>query len=70
MFNRPHGERVWGVMYELARIAGLAVMPVGCGTCVADETLLVRLPEDIPQPVVVVRSGAELIEAVRSVSRR
>ena len=66
MFSRPAGQQVWDLMYDLALVGGLAVMPVGCGTGVVDEATLAELPESIPQPVRVVRSGADLIDLVRS----
>lgn len=66
LFSRPAGPLVWDLIYDLAMVGGLAVMPVGCGTGVVDAAVLAELPESIPQPVRVVRSGADLIGLVRS----
>jgi hypothetical protein len=66
MINHASGRAVWDLMFELARAAGFVVMPVGCGTCVVSEAARAELPEGVPEPVVTVRSGADLLRAVES----
>ena len=53
-------------MFELARAAGFAVMPVGCGTCVVSEASKGDLPSDVPGPVFDIASGADLLAVVQS----
>jgi hypothetical protein len=64
MFNHIGGRAAWHLIYEVAKVAGFAIMPVGCGTLVPDETLREQLPADVPTPVMVVRSGAEILAAI------
>ena len=66
MFNHASGRAVWNVMFELARAAGFAVLPIGCGTCVVDEAHRDRLPAGMPEPIHLVTSGAELLSVVTS----
>jgi hypothetical protein len=66
MFTHASGVEVWDVIVDVARAAGWVVMPVGCGTCVVDEAQRAGLPEFVPEPVVTVRSGAELIAAIKA----
>lgn len=66
MFSRPSGSDVWDVMFDIARAARFVVMPLGCGTCLADDSIRASLPEDIPQPVTLVRSGADILRIVTS----
>jgi hypothetical protein len=66
MFVNPQGLVIWDVMVDIAKAAGFVVMPIGCGTCIVDERIVSDLPEGIPKPVVMVRSGAELAAVARS----
>jgi hypothetical protein len=65
MINHASGRAIWDVMFELARIGGYAVMPVGCGTCITDATDPSDLPAEVPGPTVVVHSGQHLLEVVQ-----
>jgi hypothetical protein len=64
MMNHASGRAVWDVMFELARIGGYAVMPVGCGTCITDDLDPSQLPAEVPHPIKVVRSGQDLLDVV------
>jgi hypothetical protein len=64
MINHASGRAIWDVMFELARLGGYAVMPVGCGTCVTEATDPSDLPAEVPEPIVVVRSGQDLLKVV------
>lgn len=33
MFNHVIGDAIWSVMFDVARLTGYAVTPVGCPTC-------------------------------------
>ena len=55
---------IWDVMFELARIGGYAVMPVGCGTCITEAVDPSDLPAEVPHPITVVHSGQELLDVV------
>jgi hypothetical protein len=64
MINHASGRAVWDVMFELARIGGYAVMPVGCGTCITEAVDPSHLPAELPGPITVVRSGQDLLDVV------
>jgi hypothetical protein len=60
------GEQVWDLVVEAARAAHLLIFPPGHGTCVADEAMLDHLPPYLPEPVQVVRSGADLRHVIEA----
>jgi hypothetical protein len=60
------GEQVWDLVVEAARAAHLLIVPPGLGTCVADEEMLGHLPANLPEPVQVVRSGADLRHVIEA----
>ncbi len=64
MINHASGGSVWDVMYRLAVAGRFAVLPVGCGRASSMKRWAGGLPDDVPQPVVVVGSGADLRVAV------
>jgi hypothetical protein len=64
MVNHAGGRAIWDVFYELAAKASLAIMPVGCPTCVASEAGLRDLPEELRKEARVVRDGAELLASL------
>lgn len=66
MFNHVDGRAAWDVIYAVAEAAGFVVMPVGCGTLLVDEALRHELPEGIPEPVHVIRSGANILSAIHT----
>ena len=66
MINHASGLVVWDVMYELARVGGYAIMPVGCPTCVTSEDGLCDLPEGLGDDAKVISSGADLLSVIRS----
>ena len=65
MINHASGRDVWNLVYELAQSAGLAVMPVGCPTCVTDKDALEQLPPELASSAVVVSSGEELLLVIQ-----
>jgi hypothetical protein len=66
MMNHASGREIWDVMFELARVAGYAVMPAGVGTYVADVGAIDNLPSGVPKPIVVIASGHELLAAIEA----
>ena len=66
MFNRIGGEQAWQLMYEVARDAGLAIMPVGCATCICTAEQERDLPPELRDQVRVVQSGADIVRAIGS----
>jgi hypothetical protein len=64
MINHASGRAVWDLMYDIARAGAFAVMPVGCGTCVLEGSFATALAVGMPEPIVMVRSGADLLTAV------
>lgn len=66
MINHASGRAIWDVMFDLARVGGFAVMPVGCGTCITPSTRPSDLPPEVPGPIRVVASGAELLGVVET----
>ena len=66
MINHASGRAIWDVMFELAQVGGFAVIPVGCGTCITPSINPTDLPSEVPRPISVVASGAELLAVVES----
>jgi hypothetical protein len=64
MFNHAGGRRVWDLMFEVA-LAGKFPVMMDVGTAVADEALIAHLGEGVPEPIVVIASGADLLELVQ-----
>ncbi len=65
MWNHVAGTHAWNLMYEVAREAGLVIMPVGCPTCVCRPEQVEDLPVELRDPVRVVKSGADVLRAIR-----
>lgn len=66
MANHISGDQPWDLLVEGAREAGWVIMPGGCSTCITDEAQREHLPDSLPDVVVLVSSGAELLRAIRS----
>jgi hypothetical protein len=64
MFAHASGRRVWDVMFEVARAGDWAIIPVGCPTCVPTSRMIAELPDELRKDVVVVDSGADVIDVV------
>jgi hypothetical protein len=64
LVSRPSGQRVYELLVEVATIAGWAIMPVGCATCVTDEAMIRDLPAELSDDVVLVRSGDDLMDVI------
>jgi hypothetical protein len=60
MFNRISGRAIWSVIFDVARLAGFAVMPVGCSTCVPPGMAVRDLPDDLATDVQTVATGDDL----------
>ena len=69
MINHASGTAVWDLIYDLAQSAGLAVMPVGCPTCVTDNHALSDLPPELASSAIIVSSADELLLVVGGVDR-
>lgn len=63
MVNHASGRAIWDVLFELSLRGGLAVMPVGRPSAVADPTLRGELPEGA-LPAEIVGSGADIFHLV------
>ena len=70
LINHASGRAIWDLIYELAQSAGMAVMPVGCATCVTDEDVLVGLPHELAMSAIIVSSADELRLAISGVKQR
>ncbi len=64
MANKISGEGAWEIVVQAARAAGLAIMPVGCPTCVTSESTTADLPAELASDVRLVETGAELRSVV------
>lgn len=66
MCNHVGGRTAWDVIYSVAAAARFVVMPVGRGTLLVDETMRRELPVGIPEPVLPIRSGADILSAIET----
>ena len=66
MVSHVSGEQAWDFLADVARQAGLAIMPVGCPVAVIGECLLDDLPDELRDDELVVASGAQLLDLIRS----
>ena len=41
-------------------------MPVGRGTCITEATEMSDLPDAVPEPITVIRSGQDLLDVVEN----
>lgn len=64
MVKHTAGREIWDLLHRVAAAAGFVVMPVGCGMLLPPGFDRQSLPEGVPDPVVEVRSGAEIIAAI------
>lgn len=69
LINHASGRAIWDLIYELAQSAGLAVMPVGCPTCVTDKNAFNELPPELAASAIVVSSADDLRLVVSGVNR-
>jgi hypothetical protein len=65
MFNHVSGEHAWQIMYDVARMVGLTIMPVGCPVLICDDSMFSDLPQDLRGDVRTVESGADVLRAIR-----
>jgi hypothetical protein len=66
MVNHAAGGQIWGLIVTVATAAGWVIMPVGCPVCVVADEQAADLPDELRTDVVVVRSGTELLQVIRS----
>jgi hypothetical protein len=64
--NYIGGDEIWDLLVDGATAARWVILPVGCPTCITDESQRSHLPEDLGQDVVLVRTGAELSAVIQS----
>ena len=70
MFSRPQGQQAMDLIYEVARRARFVILPVGCGTLLTVETVRSELPPGVPEPIVHVSSGDDIVAAIRAADQR
>ena len=66
MFSRPQGQQAMDLIYEVARRARFVILPTGCGTLLTDKTVRSELPAGVPEPIVHVSSGDDIVAAIRA----
>jgi hypothetical protein len=66
MVTHAGGEAIWDLVVEVARAAGLVILPVGCPACVIDPRDRRHLPLELQGKVVTVQSGADLLAVIRT----
>lgn len=66
MVNHISGAAAWEVVFQVALSARLAVIPVGCSTCVPAAEMAADLPPELAEGATVVTSGADILGVVRS----
>jgi hypothetical protein len=66
MANHISGEQPWELLVEGARAADWVILPVGCPTCITDEAQRVHLPKGLDEDVVLVSTGDEFLQVIRS----
>ena len=66
MANRISGEDPWDLLVQGARAAGWVIVPVGCPVCLTDDDQRLDLPHDLLDDVVLVSTGAQLLQVIRS----
>jgi hypothetical protein len=64
--NHVSGEDPWDLMVRGARAADWVIVPVGCSTCITDESQRAHLPQELGHDVALVKSGADLLGVIRS----
>lgn len=64
--NHIFGTQPWDLLVEGAQAAGWVILPVGCPTCLTNESQRPHLPEGMDLEVTVVGSGAELLSVIQS----
>lgn len=66
MANHISGTDTWQLLVEGARAYGWAIMPVGCSTCITDESQRSDLPDELQEDVAIVANGTDLLKVIRS----
>jgi hypothetical protein len=70
MVNHASGRAIWDLLFELASKFSVAIMPVGCPTCVTSREALAHLPEGLRAGARVVSTAADLLAAVNGAETR
>jgi hypothetical protein len=63
-FNHTTGRAIWAVMFDVARLGGFTVMPVGCPACVPPGVAVEDLPENVARDVRSIATGDVLRRAI------
>jgi hypothetical protein len=66
MFTNASGEVVFDLIVEVARAAGWVILPGDCGTVVVGKPDPASLPDFLPEPVVEITTGSELIAHIEA----
>ena len=66
MFSHVTGIAAWSLLFDVARSAGFAVMPVGCSMCVVSADMLHELPAELAPDAIVISSGDDLLAAIEN----
>jgi hypothetical protein len=66
MANHISGIDPWDLLVRGARAADWVILPVGCPTCITDESQRAQLPDVLDQAVTLVTTGAQLLAVIRS----
>jgi len=64
MINHASGTLIWQVVVDVAEAGGYVILPIGVPACLVREEMTGDLPGELRDGAVVVRSGAELLDAV------
>jgi hypothetical protein len=63
MINHASGSVIWDALVHVADATGMAILPIGCDTCVTRAEVLEHLPEGLKANARVVDSGEQLVAA-------
>jgi hypothetical protein len=64
MFNHA-GSGIYELMYEVAEVGDMAIVPPDLGPFLVNEEQRTQLPPDLAAAAVVVESGSDLVRAIR-----
>jgi hypothetical protein len=65
MVNYASGEHIWDLLVQVAKAAGLVIMPVGCPVSVTDPSQIADVPPGFFDKFVVVSTGADLVRSIK-----
>lgn len=59
------GVEIWDLLVRGARAAKWVIMPVGCPTCITDESDRTHLPDGLNDEAALVTTGDDLLRVIR-----